>query len=141
MYKLTILLAGLLLTILLLPQYSIGQENLNGKWHAYCVVEKTDRATLSFSGLCQIDISEDATELHFPVFEMLFDDESISIIQDDAIMKTNYKFDNEHNTLMFTLQEKEYSLKILSVMGKPHKSIILRDGDTIIILEEQRYRE
>lgn len=137
MKKITFLLAGLFLAILLLPKHSLAHDLPKGEWRAYCVVKQIDRTLITFSNLCQIVLSEDHTTLSFSAFDILVDDESISIIHDDAIKKTVYKFDNELRKLIFTLDDEEHTLKVLSIMDKYPQNILLKDDDSFILLEKK----
>ena len=134
MFKLSFLIFFFFLII-----ENFGQNNIIGNWTGYCVIESTDTASIAFCDFCPIDLSEDKTRITFNKFDIVFDDKIVNFITDNDTTKTNYHFNENIETIEFKLNEKDYTFKILTVMGATSgKKLIMKDSDDMLILLEKK---
>ena len=125
----------LVLTVLSV-QSSFGQHPLSGSWGAHCVIEQTDRASITFCGLCPHTISEDRGRLSFENFKMVFEDDYLNLVFDDTSATVDCNYDEDLNINSFTYNEEDFALKVLTVIGTDHQ-ILKTDGGLLILLEKE----
>ena len=138
MKKNVLKISCILLLTLLMPPKSIGQNIINGNWTVYCIMEQTDKVTITFCDFCPMNMSEDKTKISIEKFDMIFNQSTLDIIIEGVSTNTPYIYDNDTKTIEFTFKEKKHKFKLLMVMGNSIETIVLRDNDGSLILLEKK---
>ena len=126
-----------LLFSIIVANTSIGQNLLIGHWTAYCALETTDKNVIQFCEICPIQMSEEDTKIRFKEFNLIFEDELLSVIINDIKNKTSYTFNDDTDILSFAHDSKEYSFNVLVIMASPLPKLLLKEEDGTILFLEQ----
>jgi hypothetical protein len=105
-----------------------AQTSLNGSWEVSCVIEKTDKASISFCDLCSYSMNDKKTELNFELINMNFSKDSLEITIDKVSTKVYCKTNENAQLIEFTFKGKEYKFRILTISEfRPGLMYIIKD--------------